>query len=225
MYDVIMQLPILQGIGKKRMSDILERTKIGFRKYSSGEKIISHGEEQKDVIYIISGSARRRWKMDDQGLCVCERMMPLALVNGSYLYGIDKRIPYDLTAAGSCVIFSFPREQLLENLMMDQVLLINYLNFLSLRTQRPVASLLDFHGDFFFDWLCSLLLSVVDSKSVDIELEFTEDLYCAMVNAKGMDVERKLTELRTMGLLEFGNNRISILSIQELVEELSHRNN
>lgn len=218
-YDVIKQLPIIQGVDSKRLSDILEKTKVEFRNYADGESILTRGSEPQEVIYLISGNAFRRWSSPNFEIALSEKLMPYTLIGGGYFYGIDKRVPYNVVSAGAATMFCFPKVQLLRLLQSDQVLLINYLNYLSLRAQRPVTSLLEFGGDFFCEWLSSILFTVVDSKSVDVEIEFSEKFFNSFISATS--TEERLFELQSKGLLKLEHNKISILSRQGVVKALS----
>ena len=216
MYDTIMQLPIFQGVDRKCMSDILARTKVEFTGYSGGDVIISGGEEPEKVMYLISGSARRIWKSEDGDTAVSEKLLPGTLMAAEYLYGLDKRVPFEVTALVDSSVFSFHKHYLLENLKSSRVLLINFINYLSTRVQRPLPDILSPGGNIFMKWLASVLVSVTDSRSVDVEITLPGNF----PGKAGLGTEdiKVLSELREEGIIRIRQNKIAVLSRQLLLE-------
>ena len=45
MYDVLLQLPLFQGVSRMKMSEIIEKTRFHFLKYQDNEIIAHRGEE------------------------------------------------------------------------------------------------------------------------------------------------------------------------------------
>lgn len=45
MCDVLLQLPIFQGVSRNKISELIEKMKFHFLKYPDGEKIVTSGEE------------------------------------------------------------------------------------------------------------------------------------------------------------------------------------
>lgn len=58
MYDVLLQLPLFQGVSRAKISELIEKTKFHFLKYKSGEQIVSKGEECTHLKFLISGCVR-----------------------------------------------------------------------------------------------------------------------------------------------------------------------
>ena len=44
MYDVLLQLPIFQGVSRNKISELIEKMKFHFLKYPDGEKIVTSGK-------------------------------------------------------------------------------------------------------------------------------------------------------------------------------------
>ena len=45
MYDVLLQLPIFQGVSRNKISELIEKINFHFLKYPDGEKKVKRGEE------------------------------------------------------------------------------------------------------------------------------------------------------------------------------------
>lgn len=55
MYDVLLQLPIFQGVSRNKISELIEKMKFHFLKYPDGEKIVTSGEECNHLKFLILG--------------------------------------------------------------------------------------------------------------------------------------------------------------------------
>lgn len=58
MYEILMGLPLFNGVSYNRISEVVGSTKFHFLKYLAGEQIVQAGEPCTHIKFIISGSAR-----------------------------------------------------------------------------------------------------------------------------------------------------------------------
>lgn len=58
MYDVLLQLPIFQGVSRNKISELIEKMKFHFLKYPDGEKIVTSREECNHLKFLTSGEIR-----------------------------------------------------------------------------------------------------------------------------------------------------------------------
>ena len=55
MYDILLQLPLFQGMSKVEFTNLLNKVKFHFFKYVEGERIIKTGEKCEQFVFIING--------------------------------------------------------------------------------------------------------------------------------------------------------------------------
>ena len=56
-FEILMDLPLFQGVSREKLSELIEKTPFHFLKYADGEQIIASGEPCTHVKFIISGAA------------------------------------------------------------------------------------------------------------------------------------------------------------------------
>ena len=58
MYKILMGLPIFQGVSHAKISELIEKIKFHFLKYTDGETIVDVDEPCTNLKFLISGSVR-----------------------------------------------------------------------------------------------------------------------------------------------------------------------
>ena len=58
MYEILMDLPLFQGVSHSKISELIEKIKFHFLKYLNGEQFIASGDVCSQLRFIISGKAR-----------------------------------------------------------------------------------------------------------------------------------------------------------------------
>ena len=55
MYEILMDLPLFQGVSRDKLSELIEKTPFHFLKYSNGQEIIAANSNCTHMKFIISG--------------------------------------------------------------------------------------------------------------------------------------------------------------------------
>ena len=142
MYESKMNLPLFQGLSKENISQFLEKTSINFINYSDNEKIAEKGSDVKTIRFIINGEIKFIYNFLGLGV-VFETIIGEGDVMGAErLFGLSPVFPYDAVSYGASSVMEFSKEQYFSLLNSDKIYLLNYLNYLSLRAQRPLEMLM-----------------------------------------------------------------------------------
>ena len=56
-FEILMDLPLFQGVSREKLSELIEKTPFHFLKYTDGEQIIIPGDTCSHIKFIISGAA------------------------------------------------------------------------------------------------------------------------------------------------------------------------
>ena len=90
MYDVLLQLPLFQGVSRMKMSEIIEKTRFHFLKYQDNEIIAHRGEECTHMKFIVSGSARSELKNISGKIRVSETLHAPNILYPNHLVATSK---------------------------------------------------------------------------------------------------------------------------------------
>ena len=78
MYEILMDLPLFQGVSHSKISELIEKIKFHFLKYLNGEQFIASGDVCSQLRFIISGKARIEIFNRNKRIKVCENIIDIA---------------------------------------------------------------------------------------------------------------------------------------------------
>lgn len=136
-YDILLELPILKGIGRERLSTLLEKTHLDFKTVKAQALMAKTGELCNTVRCVLSGSFEKITGCIGGELTVREEVTAPAIIGLENLFGLDTTYCSDYNAVTECSVMEFPKMQLVSLLSDNEICLINMLNYLSAASQRP----------------------------------------------------------------------------------------
>lgn len=212
MYEMIMDLPLFKGVGKDHVSQFLEKTSIGFRNYSGGEVLADLGEKVRMVRFVISGELNIIHPLDDINLSVEERSGFGRVLGADRLFGMSTTYPYRVVAVGKTSIMEFSKEQYVNLLNSDSIYMLNFFNYLSLRAQRSVDSVMHYCHSSIHDIMCRLVVVMTDPGARGVVINGTDDVLADYCSCSVEEVRDWKQGLVNSGIAECDANCIKILS-------------
>ncbi|MDE6532631.1 MAG: cyclic nucleotide-binding domain-containing protein [Muribaculaceae bacterium] len=218
MYELIMDLPLFKGVGKDHISLFLEKTNIGFQNYESGERIVETGDVVRMVRFIISGEVRIIHRLEEASLTVEERCGFGKVLGADRLFGMETGYPYDAVAVGKTSIMEFSKEQYINLLHSDNIYMLNFFNYLSLRAQRPVDCLRHYCHGGVGARIKELICVLTDPGAKDIVIsgsKYALGEFCGTIEE---DVQEWKEEIVECGVAECCGNKVRILSRRRFLD-------
>lgn len=219
MYETIMDLPLFKGTGRDDVSAFLEKTDVQFQKYDTARVIASTGDPVQDVKFIIAGRVTLIHESEDGLTEVQETLRRGQIIGAEYLYGLETCYPYKAKVAGSASIMQFSKERYFSLLQTHPVYMINYLNYLSVRAQRPRKALLALNPASVGGRLAVWVATLTTPGSLEVTVKCSREQLGALTGVSVKEVERALHALRDAGLVELGREKIQIVSRRRFLEE------
>lgn len=218
MYETIMSLPLFKGIGGNHVSDFLEKTNVQFLNYQDGETIIEENEECTYLKYIISGNVRTFSSNISSSLTISELRSIGTVLAPEYLFGMETKYPFKAIAIGNVSIMQFHKDQYMNLLQTDPIYMLNYVNYLSLHSQRPVQAIKLLQTGSLKEILAQWMLTMCDNDSKNIRIICKRDDLSKITNISPDKLEQSLSELKKAGILDYDNSIIRIQSRRELID-------
>lgn len=218
MYETIMSLPLFKGVSKDLVSTFLEKTHIQFVNFVDGDKIISKGEDCRFIKFVISGEVKVISSNHYGTLIVEEFRKSGSVFSPEHLFGMDTTYPYDAIAVGCVSVMQFSKEQYINLLQTDSIFMLNYLNYLSYHSQRPVYAIKSLFDGSFESQLALLIMSLTDKDSTEINLTCNKDYLMKMSNISSNDLEHALTKMKLNGLIDYNEFIIEIKSRRHFLD-------
>lgn len=141
MYETIMDLPLFKGISHDHVSQFVERTHLNFLNFADGERVASAGRQVQTLTYIIRGKVRASIPLLEGRAKISFTQGQGSVIGANHLFGLNRTLPCDVDAIGSCSAIEISKEQYLALLPTDPIYMVNYLNYLSYHAQRGIKTI------------------------------------------------------------------------------------
>lgn len=189
-YDILLSMPIFKGVTGEQLTHFVEKTPLGFARYSSGDKIVSSGDICDRMLCIVRGSVRVvRYAMQGK-VRIVQSLDTSAMIGLENLFGLDTFYDFDAFAEGDdCGVMEFSKAEFIRLVSENNIPLINYLNYLSAAARRPRFITDAIYSDNLSRNLLSLVLCAVGPQSDSIIIEtFNSDLLSILGNDEESDM-------------------------------------
>lgn len=224
MYEIIMSLPLFKGLSKTQISSLIEKTPISFSQFEKGAVIYNEGDPIEKLKCLIGGKVKitHRIGTQESGTCSCneahcnlfitETVESPAILEAQKLFGMNRHTDSVAICDEKASIMELGKEQYLKLLQSDNIYLINYLNYLSIRAQAINKTFMSFPSRSLKDILDKMVISLVSRSADSIEFHYNPDVfakYCSMTNNELID---NLRTLQSEGLIEILHDGFRIIS-------------
>lgn len=208
MYETIMSTPIFKGLSHNDISILLERIPFSVTTVSAGGEVVNFDNPIDTIKFILSGEATALHRIGEMVLSEtfdCERV-----VSADRLFGYHRNSDVEVTADTNLAVLSCGKQEFIKMLHTNSILMINYLNYLSIRAQRPADCLtasrepsLRCHISFWLKMLC-------DRSSKRFSLLASPEMLSRQTNLSPEAVVDSLYAMEISGKITISDRTIKI---------------
>lgn len=220
MYEVIMDLPLFQGVSHDKVSELIEKTPFHFLKYKKNECILTAGDPCQHVRFIISGTARLEICSLNKKVALSEILSTPNVMGADYLFGRDTTYPFSAYAGDECGILQIAKRDYIRILQSDKVFLFNLLNNLSRNSQKSIAGILSLSSGTIAERLAFFVISLTQRGAKDIRINYKQKDICQLFGVQRLSFVNALTALQNEGIIEYSTSEIRILEREKMFEIL-----
>lgn len=181
MYDLMLQLPIFQGLSYDQLTRIVEKIPFGFNRYAPGAIIQNQGDLCDGVLFVLSGTVRQITPTFGGRIRIIQDFAGPHTLSFYFLFGAETRSNSQLMAVDQVGMMHVEKSQFLKMLQQNSIMLVNVMNMLSTNAQKQHVAM-EFTG--LADptlRLASWLLAFSDRKAVQITVEAAEESWLTLL--------------------------------------------
>ncbi|MCH5221228.1 MAG: cyclic nucleotide-binding domain-containing protein [Muribaculaceae bacterium] len=141
-FEHLMNLPLFKGVSLDRLTEIVGEIKFEFLKFEKGTQIVAAGEPCTHIVFVLSGKTRSSYHGGETRLTLEQRCTPPTVVAPEYLFGRYTDYPCSVVALEEVSVLRISKHDYIKILGRDEVFMFNYLNLLSLNTQKANMGLM-----------------------------------------------------------------------------------
>lgn len=217
MYELIMDLPLFKGVSKNQVSHFLEKTSISFRNYNPGDSIIGFGENVDGLKFVVKGEVNVLHTVGKDGIKISERCGSGNVFGAEHLFGLKTYYPYSVVSVDKCSIMEFDKKQYMNLLKSDNIYLLNFFNYLSVRVQRMSDIFLERTIGTSEAILYQLLSVITDPLSSSIMIYATDKELANYCDTSLEEIERLKLSLQSSNVADCSPYTIHIPSRTEFL--------
>lgn len=208
--DILLQTPIFQGVSRASLTNSLEKYNIEFLKYHPGDQMIQKGELFTHVKFIISGKLVNYTENKCASLKIKEILGAPNVIAGNYVFGLETRSIFDVYAHTDVGLMQLKKEDFLDLLRKDPIFNLNYLNFLSLRSQNHYHTMLALSTGEVKERLAMWVLLLTRKRAEEIVFQISLTDMAKLLGDTRDNLVTALNELKRMGLLVYSESEIKV---------------
>ena len=215
-FDILLQLPLFQGLAVEDFTRILEKVKLHFAKQKTGETLVQEGTPCDRLIFILNGNIAATTKSVQEHYSLTEYFEAPHLIEPQSLFGLYTTYSARYTATTPINSISINKEAVINDLLKYEIFRLNYLNIVSSQLQLLNKSTWGYTPDNvearISNFIRTHLKRLQGSKSLKIKME---DL-ATIVNDTRNGVSKALNNMQDKGLLELHRGEIVIPAAEKL---------
>lgn len=219
-FEILMGLPLFNGVSAERISEIAGKTKLHFLKYQPGETITSKGEICTHIKFILSGKVRLTITNADDRFKLSQSLNAPDVIFPEFLFGKVTEYPCDVVAEDLTGILQISKSDYMQILKTDEIFLFNILNYLSFNAQKSVDGVLSLSSGALEQRIAFWIEALTQRNSTDIVLSCRQrDLYSLFGVQRNMLITA-LDNLKSAGILDYSQSEIKVKSRRDLLNVL-----
>ncbi|MBQ7041226.1 MAG: Crp/Fnr family transcriptional regulator [Muribaculaceae bacterium] len=218
MYEILMGLPLFNGVSRDCISQIIEKYKFHFLKYLPSEQLITAGETCTHIKFVISGSVRSQIENADGRFRVSQTLTAPEVIAPEFLFGKATQYPCTVTAIEPTGILQISKAEYMEILKSDQIFMFNMLNILSMNAQRSIEGVLSMTTGSLEERIAFWITALTQNGGTDIVLTCKQrDLY-SLFGVQRTSFIAALDKMKEKGIIEYDSVEMRVSSRRALLD-------
>lgn len=217
MYDKLLQLPLFQGLCKTDFTNILEKVKLHFQKYTPGAYLMKQGEPCNHLMFVLSGRLQSESADEGHNYTIQEELECPSVIEPYSLFGMMTYYTASYQALTEVHTVMIDKKYILTQLSNYTIFQLNLLNILSNRAQMANQKLWNSHIGSTLDKITNFLqLRCMSSTGQKILYIKMEDL-AELIDDTRINVSKVLNDLQQQQLIELSRKKIIIPDLSQLI--------
>lgn len=219
-YDIILSLPLFQGIERLKLVSVLEKVNLHFEKYHKDDIIAQKGEECTRLVFLLKGSILSETVDKSEKFSIYEKIKGQTVLYPTFLFGKDTKYPVTIKALDSVSTMSIEKQQVFYLLQNEPLFLLNFLNIVSNKAQSTFDKISSLSGTDLKKNLAFFILSFTEKGSSDIHIKSSQQDLADFFGVARPSLLKIINELKDEGIIEYKRKEITVLNVHKLSDIL-----
>lgn len=217
MFETLLELPLFKGVSRNRITETVGKIRFDFTKYSPGAEIIRPGEHCDCLKFIVSGEVRVILSNEKTGFSVSETLAGPNVVLPDFFFGMTTDYPCRVVALSGTSVLEVEKTEYLKILRLDEVFLLNYLNYLSTNAQKSVFGVMDMSGGGLNEFIRFAVKALSQPSGRNIEMSCSRASLASCFGVEEADFEANVKSMADAGLVSYEDGVLRVLDRKRLL--------
>ena len=210
MFEILMDLPLFQGVSRDKLSELIEKTPFHFLKFADGDEVVAAGSPCTHVKFIISGEVKVVMPCRYLRVKVSQVLSSPNVLGHDYLFGRRTDYPYDVRSHGDCGILQITKPDFINILHSDNIFLFNMLNILSRNSQKNAEELLSLSAGSVSERFAYIVVSLTQHNAKDIKILYKQKDMCSLLGIQRSSFINAMDKLKDAGVIDYTLSEIMV---------------
>lgn len=217
MYDILLSLPLFQGMSRSDLSEILAHVPLEFVKCGAGDYVVREAELCDRLIFLLDGEVRVSEWSASHGYLVSQKLAAPALLQIDHLFGLYHHFTRDYVCLGPCRFLFIQKSVILDILNSYMVFRLNFLNMLSTLAHRYERALWRDEPESLAQRVCRFISGRVLVAKGGMEVKVLMRTLARELGSSRIDVSRALHQLQDLGLIKLKRGGFQVESVEKIM--------
>ncbi len=225
MYDKLLLLPLFQGLCKEDFTNILEKVKLHFQKYTSGHYIAKQDDPCNGLTFILQGQIMSESTDKTHHYTLYETLDAPHVIEPYSLFGMHQQYNASYSALGNVHTITIDKSYVVSELSKYSICQLNYVNLLCNRNQTFYRRLWNAHIGNTQNKIINFLLlrctTISGYKKLHVRMEDLAEL----LDDTRINISKVLNDWKQQGLASLSRREIEIPDMNDLLAYNQQNNN
>lgn len=219
MYDKLLQLPLFQGLCTEDFTDILEKVKLHFHKYTPGKRLATAGDKCDQLVFVLNGRIQSETTDCSKLYTLVETYESPVIIEPHSLFGMNTHYTATYRAVNDVQAMSIEKSFVLSRLTKYEIFNLNFVNMLSNRAQTACGKLWNIRMGGTLDKIIGFLQLRCATQAGEKTLFIRMDDLATLIDDTRINVSKTLNRLQSEGLVTLSRKCIIFKDLKLLIEQ------
>jgi CRP-like cAMP-binding protein len=217
-YSILLKAVLFKELPLDGIESILDSVPFRIKKFRSGSMIFQNGDQVSSIIIVINGVAKGEM-VDYSGRVIKIEDVPApGAIASAFMFGNRNRFPVNVVAVSDVELLLIEKKDFLELLMKNNVLLVNFLDMISNRSQFLSEKIKFLSFKTIRGKLAHFILQKSERKSSSVSLGMTQNELSDFFGVARPSLARTIGDLEKEGYIEAKGKNIRIIDREGLAD-------
>ncbi len=215
-YSLLSRAPVFEGLTENEIKEIFSFLPHRIRKFRAGSHIAQSGEPVNSLLVITEGTVKGEM-VDFAGRVIKIEDIPApGTLATAFIFGNRNRFPVNVAAVTDAEILIIDKEEFLKLMVMNQRILLNFLNMVSNRSQFLSEKIKFLNFKTIKGKMAQYILQLSAGKKGSFRFDKTQNDLADFFGVARPSIARSLREMEDEGLIMAKGKTIILLNEKKL---------